>query len=88
MSSSVHRLPTPPNANQAVLRRQLLAESTEMALETARKLQELQDRLDGSDDVVRLDFTRLSAIRVQAASLATTTGKLHRRPFARPFRRT
>ena len=87
ISGKVHKFPTSPAAAQAMLRRKLLAESADLAEQAAAQLRELQDLLDGSDDAARLDFTRLSAIRVQVASVAATTRKLHHAPFRGPFQR-
>ena len=87
ISGKVHKFPTTPGSAQAMLRRKLLAESADLAEQATAQLRELQDLLDGSDDAARLDFTRLSAIRVQVASLATTTRKLRQAPFQGPFQR-
>ena len=87
ISGKVHKFPTTPAAAQAMLRRKLLAESADLAEQATAQLRELQDLLDGSDDAARLDFTRLSAIRVQVASLATTARKLRQAPFQGPFQR-
>ncbi len=81
MRGQVHRLDIAPEAAHRLVRRRLLDESVEMIENALGQLAELQDRLDGAGDHARLDFTRLSAIRAQAADLASATGKLGRRPF-------
>ena len=82
--SAVTRIRPAPAKAQVLVRRRLLAEAADLAEKSAAGLRDLQDRLDGSEDCARVDFTKLSAVRARASSLASASGLLRERPFGPP----
>ena len=79
----ITRIRLSPEAGHRLVRRQMLAESIDRIEKARRNLRELEERLNGANELARLDFTSLSKIRAQSASLVSISGRLSRRPFGR-----